>query len=249
MNRHRTLGGFAALLLVAVVGCSSTTSSSGGATDTTDPGTSVPDTATGDTSVVSTSSTSTTIPAVDPLLLRSDGVGTHDFGDDVATVYDAFETVLGFPATDLTDEYPVPAATAGMYDSVDGEFEFIAQFSRTVCWSNSLCLVFGGSSAGTMTFTGWRYTDDPAATLSSESGASLGVSWSALPGMTVSEGGCYTVGYGEVDGIQVVLLSTGLQFTEVDSAGNYINNTPAAADVTIMSMETGDLPLSLYGDC
>ncbi|MDO8389929.1 MAG: hypothetical protein Q7V57_05530 [Actinomycetota bacterium] len=249
MNRHRTLGGLAALVLVAVVGCSSTTSNSGGTPDTSAPDTSVPDTATGDTSVSSTTSTSTTIPPVDALLLRSDGVGAHDFGDDVTDVYDDFETLLGFPESDLTDEYPVPSAIAGMYDSVDGEYEFIAPFSRTVCWANTLCMVFGGSSAGALSFTGWRYTDDAAATLSSESGASLGTSWSALPGMTVSEGGCYTVGYGEVDGIQVVLLSIGLQFTEVDSSGNYINNTPDPADVTIMSMETGDLPLSLYGDC
>ena len=251
MIRHRTLAGLATLLLVAVVGCSSTTSRSGGATDSavdstvdttgTDTGDSVDD----GTALPTTSSTT---PAADALLLRSDGIGAHDLGDDVESVYNDMEALLGFPATDLTDEYTVPEGV-GVYQSADGQMQFIAPFSRTVCWSNSLCLVFGGGTAESMSFTGWRYDNDPAASLASEAEASLGTSWADLPGMSVSEGGCYTVGYGEVDGIQVVLMSSGVPFTEVDSAGNYVNNTPDPADVTILSMETGELPIALYGDC
>ncbi len=244
MNRHRVVSGLCTLLLVAAAGCSSTTSSRLSASTSTPTG----DTSASSTAPTSSSSSSTTIPTVDPLLLRLDGVGTHDFGNDVGAVVDDFTTLLGAPASDVAAEYPT-LADGGRYESTDDEYRFIAPFSRTVCWSNSLCLAFGGVNSTALFFTGWRYDSDPTGSLTSTSGATLGTRWTDIPSMTIAEGGCFTVGYGEVDGIDVVVQSDGLQFVEVDDSGNYIMNTPSPADVTILSMEAGDLPVSSYADC
>lgn len=247
MSRTTLRTTLCALTLTVLAACSSTTHSVG--TTTPDTG-SVPDTASSvpDTAApVSTEAATTTTIPVDPLLLRRDGIGTHRFGDASAAVIADLLAVLGAPASDTTASYPVADGTA--YQDVDGQMRYIATSSRTVCWADSLCVVFGGGAGGVLTFTGWVYNSDVSGSLHSESTATLGSTWADFPTMAVDEGGCYSVGSGTIDGIRLVLQSAGVPFMEVDPSGGFVNHTPAAADVTIIAMEAGDVPVDLFGDC
>ena len=163
-------------------------------------------------------------------------------------VVDGLTAQLGASTRDETTEYPVPDGL-GAYTTEDGEMGFVAPLGRTVCWSVNLCAEFGGGTAASMSFTGWTYSNDPTMALSSTSGGSIGLHWSDLLALEVDEGGCYSVGSGTIDGIRVTLESSGDPFSSFDDSGNYITNVPNAADVTITSMETGEAPIFLYGDC
>jgi hypothetical protein len=120
---------------------------------------------------------------------------------------------------------------------------------RTVCFSNSLCLFFGGPDDANLAFVGWSYTDDPAALMHTISGVTIGSRWADFASMEVYEGGCYTVGSGVADGVRLWVQSTGDPFSGVDAAGNWMNYLPAPADVTVTALESGDMPLFLAGDC
>jgi hypothetical protein len=147
---------------------------------------------------------------------------------------------------------PVDYAVAdglGQYSTVDGELGFVSPRGRSVCWSIGFCGEFGGDTTGTMSFMGWSYSEDPTAVLQSTSGAMLGMRWSELPSLHAEAGGCYSIGSGGIDGIRLTLQSAGEPFGSFDDAGNYITNVPDPAAVTIISMETGDVPVFLYGDC
>ena len=67
--------------------------------------------------------------------------------------------------------------------------------------------------------------------------------------MDVEPGGCYTVGSGTVDGIRLTLSSTGTPFSEFDAGGNYVAHLPEPENTTVTWMETGEVPVFLYGDC
>ena len=56
-----------------------------------------------------------------------------------------------------------------------------------------------------------------------------------------------TSGSGEIAGVRLALISSGLQFTDWDASGNYVTQIPDPADVKVTSMEAGDLPLFLFG--
>jgi len=205
-------------------------------------------TTTVDASATSVAETSTTVEAPAALLLRESGIGSFALGDAAAPVVDGLTAELGAPIRDESAEYPVTDGL-GEYTTVDGETGFVAPLGRTVCWSINLCAEFGGGSAASMSFTGWTYTNDPTAALSSASGGTLGVRWSDLPALAVDEGGCYSVGSGTIDGIRVALASTGVPFSSFDDAGNYVATVPNTSDVTITSMEIGKAPNFLFGDC
>ncbi len=245
-TRTSAAAGLALLVVLALNACSSSRSgiasatSSGGSTVTTTPGTTAP----APTTAPASTAPATTVPAVDPFLLRSDGVGAADFGDDVATVQAALGA-LGGLTTDETGEFPTP--DGAQYVDAAGENVFVAPYLRTLCWSNSLCAHFGGATPTTVVFVGWAYTDDASATMHTASGATLGIRGSAVTGLNVNEGGCYTSGMGDVDGgIQVSLYSDGVPFMENDGTTAH---RPPAADVTIISLYAGEMPLFLYGDC
>jgi len=200
------------------------------------------------TTSVAVAVTSTTIEAETGLVLGDSDIGSFALGAEAAVVVDGISAELGAPTRDEIADYPV-ADGAGEYATTDGETGFVAPMGRSVCWSINLCVEFGGGSVESMSFTGWTYTNDPTRALSSASGGTIGAGWSDLPALEVDEGGCYSVGSGTIDGIRVVLTSTGEPFGSFDEAGNYIATVPSAADVTITSMETGKSPVFLYGDC
>ncbi|MEI7548659.1 MAG: hypothetical protein WCK21_11480 [Actinomycetota bacterium] len=248
MSRHRFLVG-SILLVVVTASCSSTISNSSTSRPVANRTDAPIETGTTtDASPASSSSTTTSQPAGDPLRLRSNGFGRHDLGAAASTVFNDLKASLGPPATDLTESYPI-AEGVGHYQTTDGQYQFIAPKSRTVCWSNRFCVTFGGGSVASMSFTGWTYDGTGPPALYTNSRATIGGRWSALSTMTVTPGGCYSIGYGLIDGIHLVLQSTGAQFTELNSSGVYVNHTPARADVTIQSMEAGQTPINLYGDC
>lgn len=190
----------------------------------------------------------TTLAAVGELVLRDAGIGEFDLGAEAEVVVQGLSDDLGPPVSDITIDYPM-ADGLGEYTTAEGDVGFIAPIGRTVCWSVNLCAEFGGASVASMSFTGWTYANDPTATLSSESGGSIGVSWSDLPELDVDEGGCYSVGSGTIDGVRLTLESSGDPFGSFDDAGNYVIAVPSPADVTIIAMETGKTPIFLYGDC
>lgn len=250
-----SLVGLTALVALAA-GCSSskavgsggttTSTSLGGASTTTLDVASTAVAAESTTSLAAT--TTTTEPAPVPLVLRGDGLGAYDLGDEGQPVIDGLISQLGTPASDATVEYPV-ADGLGDYTTPDGEMGYVAPVGRTVCWSIGFCAELGGATAASMSFTGWSYREDATGALSSASGVTIGTRWSDVPAITAYEGGCYSTGSGEVDTIRLTLQSDGEPFSSFDDAGNYISNLPPPEDVTVVWMEAGENPQFLYGDC
>lgn len=212
------------------------------------PATDAATTTTVDASTTSVAVTSTTVEPAAALVLRDSGIGSFALGAEAGQVVDGISALLGVPTRDDTADYPV-ADGLGEFTTTDGQTGFVAPMGRSVCWSINLCVEFGGGSVASMSFTGWTYTNDPTAALSSASGGTFGARWSDLPALAVDKGGCYSVGSGTIDGIRVALESAGDPFTSFDDAGNYIATVPARADVTIISMGTGKYPVFLSGDC
>lgn len=200
------------------------------------------------TSTTSAPATSTTVATPAELVLRDSGVGPFSLGDGAQPVIDGIALQLGAATRDESSDYPV-ADGHGTYTTSDGEIGFVAPMGRTVCWSINLCAEFGGGSVASMSFTGWSYSNDPSAALSSASGGTVGARWSDLPALEVDEGGCYSVGSGSIDGIRVALESAGEPFSSFDDSGNYVVNSPDPADVTVTLLEAGMSPTFLFGDC
>ena len=181
-------------------------------------------------------------------MLRGDGIGQFALGSAVAVVVAGFSAQLGRTVSDETTAYPT-ADGLGQYQTADGEFGFVAPVGRSVCWSVQLCAEFGGASGAAMSFTGWSYRADPTHALTSASGVTLDMRLSDAPAIRADEGGCYSVGSGNVDGIRLTLQSSGEPFGSFDESGSYVINVPDPADVTVTWMEAGEVPVFLYGDC
>jgi hypothetical protein len=250
------------LLVVSLVpfallaACSSSKSvgsaSSASTADTTLPTTTATDapavTTAVDATTTSSVSPSTTVAAVADLVLRDGGIGSFDLGSEAVPVIDGLTASLGAPITDQSVDYPT-ADGLGSYTTTDGEMGFVAPMGRTVCWSINVCAAFGGGSVASMSFTGWSYVNDPSGTLQTASGATIGSRWSDQPTIELGDNSCYTIGYGTLDGIRVTLESGGEMFSGFDANGNFVETSPDPADVTIIAMETGKLPVAVYGDC
>lgn len=179
--------------------------------------------------------------------LRGDGLGPFAFGIPTADVIDALTTAFGPASSDESTEYPIDDGF-GSFQTADGEFGFVAPFGRTLCWAFEFCVEFGGSSAAT-DFVGWSYGEDSGTTLSSTSGVTIGSRWSDYPAMNVHSGGCYSIGYGDIEGITLTLQSDDVQFTSFDDLGNYVEAVPPPEQVSVVFMQGGDTPVFLFGDC
>ncbi len=268
MTRFRTRAALAVLAMASMAtACSDTTTGSGATTDnaaadsstsvsgiTSSTASAVPGTEGASSTVASSStsststSTTTSTPAPAPLVLRGNGIGQFVLGSEVAVVVDGLSAQLGKIVTDETTAYPT-ADGLGQYQTTDGEFGFVAPVGRSVCWSVQLCAEFGGASGAAMSFTGWSYRADPTHALRSASGVTLDMRLSDAPAIRADEGGCYSVGSGNVDGIRLTLQSAGEPFGSFDESGNYVVNVPDPADITVTWMEAGEVPVFLYGDC
>jgi hypothetical protein len=190
----------------------------------------------------------TTAPAPAPLTLRGNGIGGFDFG----TPYDA--VVAGVTAqlvaeSDVTAEFPV--ANEGVYQSADYSRGFTSPFARLACWADGggdhVCLSFGGADPTGLRFVGWDYSGT---TLRSTSGVTGGSLWSEFPSMAEpGTAGCFTETSGSIDGIFLVLVSNGAEFSHYDDLGNLVPSYPDPAGVSVRWMEAGDNPHDLEGDC
>ena len=205
-----------------------------------------------DTTLAATTTTeapTTTAPAAEPLILRGDGVGPFDLGMPYADVSAGLSARLE-PTTDEALEFPVVDDYGG-YRSADESQGFVAPFGRLACWSDGggseLCAAFGGADPGTLTFAGWTYGG---AVLTTVSGATGGSTWSAFPSMlTPGQGGCFSNSSGSIDGVIVLVVSSGTTFGSYDDAGNFVPSDPDPADVSITQLLAGDSPFDTNADC
>ncbi len=182
-------------LATALVACGGGTSSSSDSSATAAPTTQAiaTTTATAPTTEAPTTTiapTTTTTPVV--LTLRIGGLGPFDFGAVPEDVIAGVTAQLGAPVRDDVDDYPVSNG-AGYYRNAGNEdISYKFQSGRTVCWSNGLCTAFGAEDPAAPVFTGWVYQDDPAPTLSTDLGLTLGSQLADHPEVDMAPFPCYT---------------------------------------------------------
>lgn len=183
------------------------------------------------------------------LVLRPDGIGPFTFGAvDASTFAAAVEPVLGAPTQFTSETYPVDAEF--YYENVDDESGFTFPFGETVCFSNALCAFFGGDAAASATFVGY-IQDETADALATASGVTSGARWADHEAaIQMSDGGCFSTGYGVADGVGIVALSLGEPFEFYDAEEEtYVQQTPPPDDVIVISLNAGEQPFFLYADC
>lgn len=181
------------------------------------------------------------------LVLLLDGVGPLSFGGpDPSTAIGVLSPLIGAPTQNSAEAYPVPDGTG--YENPDTDTDFAHPFSQTVCFANGLCTFFGGATADTVVFVGYEQGGEPGG-LATTSGVRVGSVWADYSAaMTVYEGGCFSIGYGEVDGLPIVVASSGDFFIEYDAAGTPTYNVPAQSEVDVVAISSGIRPLG-YNDC
>lgn len=225
----------------------STTTTTADPAPTTAPPTTTPPTTAPPTTVAPSTTAAPLTPA--DLVLRSTGIGPLEFGATVETVLALLTPVLGALAVDESAEYPFEP-TPGQFESAESDYGFDYPFERYVCFTNSLCITFGGPNTASLAFVGWAVNDAVPPLLTTAAGIGVDSRWADFTGaMEVQEGGCYNSGSGTTDGIRLALVSTGDMFGSWDADGNYILGTPDPADVVVGSIYSGQLRLMLFGDC
>lgn len=184
----------------------------------------------------------------DDLELYFDGVLPFAFGELADDVVAGLATVLGPPVSDVRVDYPTPDEGYFIDDSTEEAYVF--PHGRTVCYSNNLCVQFGAGSADALFFTGWRINSDAPPALSMANGVAVGSSWADhVDEIIIGEGGCFSVGYGDSDGVSVVLQSSGEQFLYFDTDGTAIFGDPDPSEVTVIELSAGQSPTFLFADC
>lgn len=190
-------------------------------------------------------------PGRSDLVLRSNGVGTADFGRPDVEVITYVGGILGTPTSDQLAEYPTFDDASGVYVNVE-EDAFAYPFSRANCYDNRFCVYFGGETSDALAFVGWsqesfELLSDPLQTLD---GITIGSRQSEHADViTVNQGGCFSNGTGETAGILLFVTSEGEPFEYVDDAGDFVQGNPDPSDIVVRAMESGDRPFFLFADC
>ena len=186
------------------------------------------------------------------LALRPNGLGALSFGAESATVLASLTAVFGVPDYEASTAYQRNNET-GRWQS--GRDEFTYRQSGIVCWSNVLCLTFGGSAADELRFVGWSYSDTArilAVALSTADGIAMGSLLSDhLDSITVlPDSACYSSVSGTTTaGMDVSLYSVGEPFFSYDSTGAFINGSPPPEDIVVSGLSVGDHVVNLDMDC
>lgn len=181
-------------------------------------------------------------------VLDFDGILPFAFGAPDTEIVAGLIGVLGEPVSDESTEYPTDEA--GTFLDASGEEAYVAPFGRTVCFANALCAQFGAGSDTALQFTGWRFEGDAATGLATAGGITIGSRWADhVDAITIDEGGCSSVGYGSAEGIELTLQSSGEPFVTLAGDGSFSAGSPDPADVSVIGMQAGDLPVSLLADC
>jgi hypothetical protein len=170
------------------------------------------------------------------------------FGQPDDEVIAGLTTALGPPDFDTAQTYPIPDGDDFL--DVTEEEAFVHPIGRTVCFANDLCAIFGGATVDTLTFTGWDSDGNLSPQLFTVDGITVGSRLNDFVDIVdLDVGGCYTVGYGEVGGVDVTLISDGELFGYFDDDGEYVFGDPAPTDVTVVRLSAGERPVSLFADC
>lgn len=218
---------------------------------TTAPSTTDPTSSTAPTDVTTSTTPPTTEPSeltADDLVLIFDGVEPFLFGAAADDVVGGLTDLLGAPGRDDSAEYPEP--DDGYFLDEEGEEAYVFPFGRTVCFPGGLCTQFGAGADSALIFTGWTFGGDGAAGLATIDGITIGSLWADhAEVITVEPGGCFQIGSGQAEGVELTLESTGDPFVAVDDEGNLTPQTPDPADVAVIDMSAGELPFVTFADC
>ena len=206
-----------------------------------------------DTTVAPTPETSAAPapPSPTDLTLRSNGVGTADFGRADIEVIPYVTGILGTPVRDQLGEYPTFDEEFGLYTNFD-EDGFTAPFGRTTCYDNQYCLYFGGETNDALSFVGWSQgsfepLSDP---LTIADGITVGSRQSDHLGtMTINDFGCFSTGSGEAAGVVLLVMSEGEPFEFVDDSGNFVQGNPLPEEIVVTALEAGSRPFFIFADC
>jgi hypothetical protein len=231
----------------SIAASTSAATTTSAAAETTSPDTTTPATEPEPTTTdaaTTTAAETTTTAAPEPVYLRSDGIGTARFGQPYDQVL-AYLTASIPGAGDPSDgSFPVDTGD-GRFLSSDSESVFVRPFSRSVCFGEALCAVFGGSSPTALTFVGWGQSDVAVGGITTQAGITVDSRWSDhLSEMNVDTGGCYSNGTATTtDGVRLDLVSTGEPFLIVnESTGEITPNLPADPSVvSVIGLSAGDL--------
>ncbi|CAN5470320.1 hypothetical protein BH10ACT2_BH10ACT2_11410 [soil metagenome] len=223
------------------------------------PGESVPTTGLDPTTLPSTivaaatTSAPTTVP-VPPAFLRSDGIGSSDFGTPYAS-FDLGSSVA--PAASFDQSFPVAEGDSyGAQDAGGYITHFSYPMARVACFDDgvggTLCAYFGGVDIASLVLVGWDYSGDAGVgALYSASGLTVNELASDMPVIPVPHQGC--PGYAiqarvEVDGIVVILFSDSLELLgSVTPDGVLTPADPQPSGVRISAMQSGERILT--GGC
>lgn len=192
-------------------------------------------------------------PDGDPLAdsateLRADGLGSFRFGDSEAAVTGGLVAQMGQPTS--VDRYDLSVSSGTGFETVDGEYGYVHPLATSYCYQSSLCVTFGGDTPESLTLTGWSYAAVTAPVWATGGGVTFGSRWSDFPAvMTADPGGCYSIGTGATDGVDLTLSSSGVPFSLYDDTGQYIAQVPPAAEVTVVDLSAGSRVQFLLGDC
>jgi hypothetical protein len=192
----------------------------------------------------------TTEPATTPddLELNFDGVLPFYFGEHDAEVVAGLTSLLGAPTSDVSTDYLT--ADEGYFLDAAGEESYVFPHGRRVCYDNTLCVQFGAGATETLLFTGWTLSTDAAPVLTMGNGITVGSSWADhVDEIVIGDGGCYSVGYGDSEGVAVVVQSAGEPFLSFADDGSPIIGQPDPADVTVIELSAGRSPTFVFADC
>jgi hypothetical protein len=231
---------------------STTTASTTSTTTTTEPPPTTSTSSTAQTTTLAIANTeptqTTTVLTVEQLVLRSDGIGTIDFGTSEAGALAVLSTALRF-ATESTNTYPIALGDGTFADEFDDAFAY--PVAHEVCFENALCVYFGGPDPGSLAFVGWQQlAADGGSSLATAEGVTAGSIWADhLDDIVLEPFSCYTAGYGRIGEIQVTLYSSDEPFNAFDDDGNPVETNPDPADVTVFEMTAGRRPYFRFDDC
>ncbi len=241
------------LALVAACSSSAKTSTTGSSTTVVSDSssTTVSTTASATTAPAPTVPAPTTTVALEPLLLRKDGLGPFDFGPSTATeVIEAITARFGSAASNNAVEYADDSHLGdGYFESLDPpNLDFNFPFGQTVCWTGDFCAEFGGYSAENVALVGWQYSGPPHM-FASSSNLTISATWEDFPSMIVGAT-CYTTGGGTHHGIQMVLeVDGGWDWLVSDGAGGYVESLPDPAITRVTFLSAGVYPFQAGDDC
>ena len=182
-------------------------------------------------------------------LLTPCSVDGLPFGLAKREVMDAAVERFGAFDFDELTEYPEPTADGRFADEFGAE-TFPFRIMSYACFSNSLCLFFGGDDEADLGFVGWQLLGGSVTDidLATPSGVTLGSSWADHLDEIVPEAGCEWSARAALqgEGIHLFLLSSD-EFFGTD--GVLSDDLPDPATVKVDGAYAGEISMPADGFC